>query len=318
MAATAARRLASTRLSTLSCTSELHPLRGARRKRPPPLHVGEHFGPDLARAQRAGEPVRRRDRILDGEIDADAADRRHRMRRVADAQEARPVPLPQPVDLHGQELDVVPAPQFRARDPASSGASSTIAARKASRPALLDLIVSALRDDVGALPVVAAIEHHEDLAGADAPERFLAVARLARQPHPQDIDRRAEIVDHKAGALAHGRMAAVGADDERRRGSSSRPSGVFARKPTTAAILLDQFGRFGLHAQIETRIARALLGQEIEEIPLRHERDEFAARRQMGEIGDLHAGRRRSTPRRCAHFLVRQLEEFLAADRARA
>ena len=34
-------------------------------------------------------------------------------------------------------------------------------------------------------------------------------------------------------------------------------------------------------------VALAVLGEEIEEVPLRHERDEFAVRRQMAEIGHL-------------------------------
>ncbi len=65
-----------------------------------PLHVGQHLDADLACAQGTGEPVRRGHRILDGEIDAYPPNRRHRMRRVADAQQAGPVPFPQTVDLH--------------------------------------------------------------------------------------------------------------------------------------------------------------------------------------------------------------------------
>ena len=48
-------------------------------------------------------------RVLHREIDADAADRRHGVRGVADAEQARPMPLPQPVDRHRQQLDVVEA-----------------------------------------------------------------------------------------------------------------------------------------------------------------------------------------------------------------
>jgi hypothetical protein len=79
---------------------DLQPLCCARWKHPAPLHAGQHFDADLACAQGTGKPVRRRHRILDGEIDADAANRRHRMRRVADAQQSRPVPFPQTVDFH--------------------------------------------------------------------------------------------------------------------------------------------------------------------------------------------------------------------------
>jgi hypothetical protein len=57
------------------------------------------------------QQVGRRHRILDRQVDAHAAHRRHRMRRIADAQQARPRPLRHAVDLHLQQLDVVPARQ---------------------------------------------------------------------------------------------------------------------------------------------------------------------------------------------------------------
>jgi hypothetical protein len=43
--------------------------------------------------------------------------------------------------------------------------------------------------------------------------------------------------------------------------------------------------RFSAHEQREAWIPRCVSGQEIQEIPLRHEGDELAARRQMREIG---------------------------------
>src|SRR5262245_63094298 len=54
--------------------------------------------------------------------------------------------------------------------------------------------------------------------------------------------------------------------------------------PGHAAALLDQIDRLSSHADVKRGIALALLGQKIEEVPLRHQRDELAARRQMGEI----------------------------------
>ena len=53
--------------------------------------------------ERRGQAVGGGDRVLNGEIDADAADRRHRVRRVADADEPGPPPLPQPVDGDASE-----------------------------------------------------------------------------------------------------------------------------------------------------------------------------------------------------------------------
>ena len=77
-----------------------------------------------------------------------------------------------------------------------------------------------------------------------------------------------------------------------------------------APVLLDQVGRLGLHAQVECFVALALLGQEIQEVPLRHQGDEFAVRRQMAEIRHLKvlgadlAGQR-------FDLLMRQLQELV-------
>jgi len=42
------------------------------------------------------------------------------------------------------------------------------------------------------------------------------------------------------------------------------------------------------HAQFETRKTRGTAGKKIQEVPLRHEGDEFAVRRQTRKIGDRH------------------------------
>ena len=58
----------------------------------------------------SGSPqdIRRRHRVLHRQIDADAADGRHRVRGIADAQQPRPMPALEPVDRHGQKLDLIP------------------------------------------------------------------------------------------------------------------------------------------------------------------------------------------------------------------
>jgi hypothetical protein len=48
----------------------------------------------------------------------------------------------------------------------------------------------------------------------------------------------------------------------------------------------EEIGDFGFHLQVELRIRLGFGGNEIEEIPLGHEADEFAVRGEMGEIGD--------------------------------
>ena len=91
---------------------DLHRLRQARRQGAAALHGGEMRIGQRAVAQRHGEDVGGGDGVLDREVDADPADRRHRVRAVADAQQARPPPALQPIDRDGQQLDIVPVAQF--------------------------------------------------------------------------------------------------------------------------------------------------------------------------------------------------------------
>ena len=58
--------------------------------------------------QRPGKRPARGDRVLDREVDADPADRRHRVRRVAEAEQPGRRPLPQPVERDLEQLDLVP------------------------------------------------------------------------------------------------------------------------------------------------------------------------------------------------------------------
>ena len=81
-------------------------------------HLGGEFAPALhlleiarilrhAFLQHRPQDIGRRHRVLDGQIDAHAADRRHGVGGIADAEQARPRPLLQPVHRHGEQLDLV-------------------------------------------------------------------------------------------------------------------------------------------------------------------------------------------------------------------
>jgi len=60
--------------------------------------------------------------------------------------------------------------------------------------------------------------------------------------------------------------------------------------PHNTIALGHQPGRLGLHREVKGWVAAPGLAEEIEEIPLRHQSDEFAAGRQMAEIGNRHIG----------------------------
>ena len=85
--------------------NHLHPLRHPHRKFAA-LPYRIEFALSWATTRKlCCQEVRGRDRVLHREIDADAADRRHRMRGVADAQQAWLRPARQPVDRNRQQLD---------------------------------------------------------------------------------------------------------------------------------------------------------------------------------------------------------------------
>ena len=76
-----------------------------------------------------------------------------------------------------------------------------------------------------------------------------------------------------------------------------------------ATVFFDEIRGFGLHLDVESGIAAALLDEEIQEVPLRHHGDEFAVGGKMGEVGESE----RFVADLAAKFvklLVRALEEF--------
>ena len=77
-----------------------------------------------------------------------------------------------------------------------------------------------------------------------------------------------------------------------------------------ASILLDKLCRLSLHLYLKTWITPALLDDEVQKIPLRHQREKLAMGWKMSEVGDLEhvvanlAGKFR-------HLLMRAPQELL-------
>ena len=110
----------------------------------------------------------------------------------------------------GQEADVIPAPKL-ADAVANEGRDAGEPLAKCLDAAPAELLRTALRDDVAALPVVAAIDRDEDAAGVEIAHRVPGIIMLAREPEPQHVHRRAEVPDGQPGARPHERAPAVGA-----------------------------------------------------------------------------------------------------------
>jgi hypothetical protein len=140
-------------------------------------------------------------------------------------------------------------------------------------------------NDVSELEIVAAVEHGEEATGRNAPSET-RVAGKTRDPHPEHIDRRADVLDFEAGLVAHGRMTAIAADDETR-AHIERAVRRYCSHADDAATLLNEIGDVRLHDEVEARIALASVREEIEEVPLRHQGDERSLRRQKGKVGEI-------------------------------
>ncbi len=213
----------------------------------------------------------------------------------------------EPLDAHGEQLEIVHCQIAHAigecRHQPRDGGSHPPDARGPH------LLCRALGNDVGALPVVAAVEHHQDAARIEATQHLLGIARLVAQPEPQHVHRRAEVADLDAGLVPHRRMPSIGADDEI---GADVDFGTVDRRLHTddPAALLDQPLRLGMHQEPEAGIALAAGREEIEEVPLRHHRNEPAAHRQMGHVGDRD-GRVAELAREVREPVMRQLQKVV-------
>jgi len=72
-------------------------------------------------------------------------------------------------------------------------------------------------------------------------------------------------------------------------------------------------GRVGLHPDVKSRVAFAVLDKEVQKVPLRHKGERFAVRWKMSEVRDRHRFLADLTGQ-FAHFLVRTLQEIFQQD----
>ena len=85
----------------LLANRRLYALRDARRKFTAALDLREIGGADSACAKGFRQYVRRCDGILGRKIDPDTGHWRHRVRRISDAHQTRPIPPAEPIDADG-------------------------------------------------------------------------------------------------------------------------------------------------------------------------------------------------------------------------
>src|SRR5947209_5087869 len=133
------------------------------------------------------------------------------------------------------------------------------------------------------LPVVVAGDRHQDAPGVEPGEALRRINARFAQPKPQDVHWGTEIARDQPRACANHRVAAVACDRKISLHFYWPISGP-GTDTRNVPVLLPNLDCLGAHQQPKRRISLATLREEIEEVPLRHQRNEFAARGQTGEI----------------------------------
>ena len=123
------------------------------------------------------------------------------MRGVADTQQAGTVPLPQTIDLHRQQLDLLPILQFlhaiaEERSDLQNGFS------KCLKPTRLYFRKRVLLDDESGLEIIAAVDEDEDSAKIDVSQELVRIAVVARNTEPENVDGNAILVNFESGGLS--------------------------------------------------------------------------------------------------------------------
>ena len=244
--------------------------------------VGEGVG-----AEGAGEDVGGGDRVLQGDVDADAADRGHGVGGVADAEQAGGGPVFEAIDLDGEEFDLVPGVDGLGSTPEKWG-KLLDGGVEGGEALLLDGGEGTFGDDEGGLEVVVAVDEDEGMAEVDVAEGVFGVVRLTREAHPEDIDGDALLDDVEVCSVAGDGVAAVAADGERGRDFDRAFGriGQDACDPVGLAAVAEQAGGLPTHAEGEGGESGGFAGEEVEEVPLGHEGDVFCDGGEMGVVGD--------------------------------
>jgi len=225
------------------------------------------------------------DGVLNSEVDADAADGRHGVGSVADGEEAGQVPAGEVVDLHGEQFHLVPAGEGvdavrQKRDEARDGGAEGVEA------VALDLGEAVLLDDEGALEVVIPVDEDGEGAVVDVADDVGGVAGTARKAEPEDVDRDAGLVHGKLGVAAAGGVAAIAGDGKGGANLDGAVGGFRAGADDAALLIRQEADGIVLHEEMEAGELGGLCGEEVEEVPLRHDGDELAMRGDAVELRD--------------------------------
>src|SRR5260370_27388572 len=151
--------------------------------------------------------------MLNRVVDANAAHRRHHVRRIADEQESRLVPARTETGLDGEERELLPVGQGL---DVSSQARLDLHNCPAYRGNALSayLLIVAFAKNEASLPIVGAVQHNENAARTDAAEESAGNVHIVRQlwkPEPENVHGRSGLERLDPRKLPNLGEAAVGA-----------------------------------------------------------------------------------------------------------
>ena len=230
------------------------------------------------------------------------------MRTVANAEQTFAGPVSQPVDLDGEQFDFRPIVQL-CDSVLEKGAEFDNVAMQCAQAARLHLVEATFWNDKTDLKIIAAVEQNEELPVAKESERLLGIAVALGKAHPEHVDRCAKIAELEFTSRMRDGMPAVGPDDEISEKIAFVVRSLRAH-PRDATVFKNKIDNFMLHVERERGEAFGVRRKKVQKIPLRHERDEFAARAQTREIRDRD-GVAVEISSDLAQFLMRQLEKLL-------
>ena len=270
-------------LKEMFMQEDLHALRQAGGKLSSGLDREQIFRGDLVGSQFIRNDPGGGHGVLNGEINSHSAYGRHGMRTIPNAKQPVPTPRAQSIDFNAQKLHLSPIFHLAAPVMKKRCAPRDFLA-EFRQSALSFLLKGILGNDISTLPIVASIQQHHKLPETDEAECLRRIPFKLRDPKPKDVDRSTKIARLKLGSLAYSRAASIGPNHET--GAHLKFALWRARfNPNNPPVFPKKIGDLRFHANSEVVVLACLTGKEFEKIPLRHEGNEFAAGRKMGEIG---------------------------------
>jgi len=166
-----------------------------------------------------------------------------------------------------------------------------------------------LGDDEGALEVVRTIDENGEVAVVDVADDVGWVGFAAAETEPENVDGDSGLANGEVGSGTRGGVAAVAADNKSGVYVDCAGRSVSVDADDAMIAVFDEAGDLVFHQKTEGGEVCGVCGEEIEEVPLGHQRDKFGVRRQMGEIG-YGEGFAADREDEDGDLLVRKGEEF--------